>query len=82
MELKIGSKSVPNRILDAEGVRKPPDRHLGGYQSALEAILAAPGRVLAAIYGPCGATVGLGTLQVGSNVTKFGGRHPPPKHLS
>ena len=47
--LKIGSKWVPNRIIDAEGVGKPLDRHLGRYDSALEGILAAPGRILAAI---------------------------------
>ena len=47
--LKLGSKWVPNRIIDAEGVGKPLDRHLGRYDSALEGILAAPGRILAAI---------------------------------
>ena len=46
---KMGSKWVPNRIIDAEGVGKPLDRHLGRYDSALEGILAAPGRILAAI---------------------------------
>ena len=45
----MGSKWVPNRIADAEGVRKALDRHLGGYHSALGAILAALGRVLSAI---------------------------------
>ena len=48
-ELKLGSKCVPNRIIDAEGVGKPLDRYLGRYDSALEGILAAPGRILAAI---------------------------------
>ena len=48
-EFKLGSKWVPNRIIDAEGVGKPLDRHLGRYDSALEGILAAPGRILAAI---------------------------------
>ena len=50
----IGSKWVPNRIIDAEGVRKALDRHLGGYHSALGAILAALGRVLRAIRSPKG----------------------------
>ena len=36
-------KWVPNRIIDAEGARKPLDRHLGGYHSALGAILGALG---------------------------------------
>ena len=48
-ELKLGSKCVPNRIIDAEGVGKPLDRYLARYDSALEGILAAPGRILAAI---------------------------------
>ena len=48
-ELEFGSKSVPNRIINAEGVGKPLDRYLGRYDSALEGILAAPGRILAAI---------------------------------
>ena len=52
----MGSKWVPNRIIDAEGVGKPLDRYLGRYDSALEGILAAPGRILAAIYGPFGRT--------------------------
>ena len=43
LALKMGSKLVPNRIIDAEGVRKPLDRHLGGYHSALGAILGALG---------------------------------------
>ena len=47
--LKIGSKSVPNRIIDSERVRKPLDRHVRRYHSALRAILAALGRVLSAI---------------------------------
>ena len=47
--LKIGSKWVPNRIIDAEGVGKPLDRYLGRYDSALGGILAVPGRILAAI---------------------------------
>ena len=42
-------KRVPNRIIDAEGVGKPLDRYLARYDSALEGILAAPGRILAAI---------------------------------
>ena len=46
------SKWVPNRIFDAEGVKKPLDRHLGGYPSALRGILAALGRVLSAIKRP------------------------------
>ena len=54
--LRLGAKCVPNRIIDAEGVGKPLDRYLGRYDSALEGILAAPGRILAAIYGPFGAT--------------------------
>ena len=48
-ELKLRSKCVPNRIIDAEGVGKPLDRYLGRFDSALEGILAAPGRILAAI---------------------------------
>ena len=40
LELKLSSKWGPNRIFDAEGVRKPLDRHLGGYHSALRANLA------------------------------------------
>ena len=36
--LKIGSKWVPNRIIDAGGVRKPPERHLGRYHNALRRI--------------------------------------------
>ena len=38
---KISPKWVPNRIIDAEGIRKALDRHLGGYHSALGAILGA-----------------------------------------
>ena len=38
--LKAGSKWVLNRIIDAEGVRKPLGRHLGRYHSALRANLA------------------------------------------
>ena len=45
----MGSKWGPNRIFDAEGVRKPLDRHLGGYHSALGAILSALGAILSAI---------------------------------
>ena len=41
MGSKFGSQWVPNRIIDAEGVKKPLDRHLGGYDSALGAILGA-----------------------------------------
>ena len=52
LELNMGSKWGPNRIFDAEGVRKPLDRHLGGYHSALGAILAALGRILKAIRSP------------------------------
>ena len=47
-------KWVPNRIIDAEGVRKPLDRHLGGYHSALGAILGALGAILSAIRWPKG----------------------------
>ena len=36
----MGSKRVPKRIINAEGVRNALDRHLGRYHSALEAILA------------------------------------------
>ena len=36
----MGSKRVPNRIINAEGVRKPLGRHLGRYHSALRANLA------------------------------------------
>ena len=50
--LKMASKIVPNRIIDAEGVRKPLDRHLGRYHSALGAILSALGRILSAIRSP------------------------------
>ena len=50
--LKMDSKWVPNRIIDAEGVRKPLDRHLGGYHSALRGILGALGRILSAIRSP------------------------------
>ena len=46
---KMGSKWIPNRIIDAEGVRKALDRHLGPYDSALRGILAALGRILSAI---------------------------------
>ena len=49
LALKMGSNLVPNRIIDAEGVRKPLDRHLGGYHSALGAIVGALGRILSAI---------------------------------
>ena len=52
--LKIGSQWVLNHIIDAEGVRKPPDRHLGCYHSALGTILATLGRVLIAIRSPKG----------------------------
>ena len=48
----MGSKRVPNRIINAEGVRKALDRHLGGYHSALGAILGALGRILSAIRWP------------------------------
>ena len=44
--VKIGPKLVPNRIIDAEGVRKPLDRpldgswmHLGAFLAALEVLL-------------------------------------------
>ena len=67
----MGQKSVPNRIFDVESVRKPLDRHLGGYQSALEGILASPERILAAIYRPCGAAIGIRTLQAGPRGTKI-----------
>ena len=49
---KMGPEWGPNRIIDAEGVKKPLDRHLGGYPSALRGILAALGRVLSAIKRP------------------------------
>ena len=39
--LKIGSKRAPNRIINAEIVRKALDRHLRRYHSALGAILGA-----------------------------------------
>ena len=39
--LKMGSKRAPNRIINAEGVRKALDRHLRRYHSALGAILGA-----------------------------------------
>ena len=74
---KMRPKWVPDRIIDAAGVRKPLDRYLGRYDSALEGILAAPGRILAAIYRPCGATSWIRTLQAGPWGTKIGGRHPP-----
>ena len=48
------SKLVPNRIIDSESVRKPLDRHVGRYHSALSGILAALGRVLSAIRSPKG----------------------------
>ena len=70
-------KLVPNRIIDAEGVGKPLDRYLGRYDSALEGILAAPGRILAAIYGPGGATRELEKTQAGTGPTSLGCRHPP-----
>ena len=38
--LKIGSKWVPNRIIDAEGVRKPLDRPLDGSWRHLGALAA------------------------------------------
>ena len=47
--LNMDSKWFPNRIIDAEGVRKPLDKHLRGYQSALRGILGALGRILSAI---------------------------------
>ena len=57
--LRIGSKWVPNRIIDSEGVRKPLDRHLGRYHSALRGILAALGR---AGGGPGGVLGGAGAV--------------------
>ena len=45
----MGPKWGTNRIIDAEGVKKPLDRHLGGYPSALRRMLAALERVLSAI---------------------------------
>ena len=48
----MSAKWVPNHIIGAEGIRKALDRHLGGYHSALGAILAALGRVLRAIRSP------------------------------
>ena len=62
---RIGSKCVPNRIIDAEGVRKPLDRHLGRHQRALGGILAALGRILRAIRSPKGG----GELQLPNNPT-------------
>ena len=50
--LNMCSKWVPNRIIDAEGVGKPLDRHLGRYHSALRDILGALGRILSAIEPP------------------------------
>ena len=38
---KVGSKWVPNRIIDVGGVRKALDTHLRRYHSALGAILGA-----------------------------------------
>ena len=38
---KMGSKWVPNRIIDVGGVRKALGTHLRRYHSALEAILGA-----------------------------------------
>ena len=81
-ELKLGSKWVPNCTIDAEGVGKPLDRYLGRYDRALEGILAAPGRILAAIYGPLGRTRLIGKHQAGTGATNLGRRHPPLKHLS
>ena len=51
MTLKMGSQWVPNRIIDAEGVRKPLERHRGRYR-ALRGILGALGRILSAIRWP------------------------------
>ena len=48
----MGPKWVPNRIIDAEGIRKALDRHLGGDHNALGAILDALGAVLSAIRWP------------------------------
>ena len=56
LALKMGLKWIPNHITGAEGIRKALDRHLGGYHSALGAILAALGRVLRAIRSPKGWT--------------------------
>ena len=75
-EVKFGSKWVPNRIIDAEGVGKPLDRYLGRYDSALEGTLATPGRILAAIYGPFGATRVIDKHQAGTAATNLGCRHP------
>ena len=52
LAIKISSKWVPNRIIDAEGIRKPLDKHLGRYHSALRGILSALGRILSAIRSP------------------------------
>ena len=52
--LKMGSKWVPNRIIDAEGARKPLDRHLGRYHNALGAILGALRRILSDKRSPKG----------------------------
>ena len=51
---KICPKWIPIRIIDSERVRKPLDRHVGRYHSALRAILAALERLLNAIRSPKG----------------------------
>ena len=45
----MGPKWVPNRSIDAGGVRKPLEMHFGSYHSALGALLGALGRVLSPI---------------------------------
>ena len=52
LALRMSPKLVLNRSIDAEGVRKPLDRHLECYHSALGAILGALGRILSAIRSP------------------------------
>ena len=65
----MNPKSGPNRIIDAEGVKRPVDRHLGGYPSALRRMLAALERVLSAIR----------SLKVGPTISNppTGGRPQP-----
>ena len=47
----MGSKWVPNRIIDAEGVRKPLDRPLDGSWSGLEGSWSALGVLLERLQG-------------------------------
>ena len=66
----MGSKRVPNRIINNEG-------HLGGYQSALEGILASPERSLAAIYGFRGDTSEVGKMKAEGALPSLGVGTPP-----